>query len=351
MGKPRVVIADSDEQYVAPMLQQFIRSFFEKIEIELITDKDYLKELFSKPQRIDILIISEDMYIEDISKHNIGNAFLMTEEDTSGSTGDLTINRIFKYTSLKEIFNEIIGVSAETLSTKTDIKKETQTILMYSACGGAGKTTIAVGVAACLSKNHKSVLLIDAEYIQSFQYFLNNKTALPGEVVSKFQVGNERLFSEIQSYIRREGFDYIPPFQASISAYNIDFGMFAYLIEQIKANNTYDYILIDTDSSFSDDKGQLLDQVDKVFIVARANEYAIFVTNKMLKNINHSDNEKFMFICNAYQKENEAAVRSSINHAEFLVNEYINWISECEHMKATDLARVDGMQKIAYSLL
>lgn len=351
MGKPRIVIADRDEQYIAPLLQQFIRSFYEKVDIELISDENYLAVLFSKPQKIDILVISEEMFTSDITKHNIGNIFVMTEEDTAGSTGDLTVNRIFKYTSLKEIFNEIIGVSAETLSTQTDIKKETQTILVYSACGGAGKTTVALGVAACLSQNHKSVLYIDAEYIQTFQFLLANKSPLPGNIASKFQVGNSGLYSDLQNQIRHEMFDYIPPFQASISAYNIDFGMFSYLIEQIKETNSYDYIVIDTDSAFSDDKGQLLDQADKVFILTLPNEYSVFATNLMLKNINHSDTEKFMFICNAYQKENEITVRASINNAEFMVNEYVNWIANCEHMKPVDLARVDGIQKIAYSLV
>ena len=349
MGKPRIIIADRDEQYIAPLLQQFIRSFYEKIDLELITDEDYLTALFKKPQKIDILVISEELFSSDITKHNVGNIFVMTEEDTSGSTGDLTVNRIFKYTSLKEIFNEIIGVSSETLSTQTDIKKETQTILVYSACGGAGKTTVALGVAACLCQNHKSVLYVDAEYIQTFQYFLSNRTALPGNIASKFQIGNGELYQDLQSHIRHEMFDYIPPFQASISAYNIDFGMFSYLIEKIKETNSYDYIVIDTDSSFSDEKGQLLDQADKVFILTLPNEYSVFATNLMLKNINHSDTEKFMFICNAYQRENEVTVRTSINNAEFMVNEYVNWISNCEHMKPADLARVDGIQKIAYS--
>lgn len=351
MGKPRIIIADRDEQYIAPLLQQFIRSFFEKIDIEQITDKEYLTTMFSKPQKIDILVISEEMFTSDITKHNIGNIFVMTEEDTTGSTGDLTVNRIFKYTSLKEIFNEIIGVSAEALRTQTDIKKETQTILVYSASGGAGKTTVAIGVAACLTQNHKSVLYIDAEYIQTFQYFLGNKMPLPGNIASKFQIGNNSLFSDLQSQIRHEMFDYIPPFQASISAYNIDFGMFSFLIEQIKETNSYDYIVIDTDSSFSDEKGQLIDQADKVFILTLPNEYCVFTTNLMLKNINHSDTEKFMFICNAYQRENELTVRASINNAEFMVNEYVNWISDCEHMKPSDLAMVDGIQKIAYSLV
>ena len=37
MGKPRIIIADRDEQYIAPLLQQFIRSFYEKIDLYVST--------------------------------------------------------------------------------------------------------------------------------------------------------------------------------------------------------------------------------------------------------------------------------------------------------------------------
>lgn len=348
MGKPRIVIVDTDEQYIASLLQKFVSSFFDKADIEIITEKSYIDTLFSKPQKIDILVIGEELYDPFINKHNIAYTFLMTEEQAENVIEDHSIHRIYKYTNLKEIYNEIIGISGETLRTKTQLKKKTQTILLYSACGGAGKTTIAVGIAACLSQNHKRVLYLSAEYIQDFQYFLENKSSISDGIVSKFQMGNPNLYAEMQSYIRREAFEYVPPFHAAISAYNIDFGVFAFLVEQIKKTNDYDFIIIDTDSTFSDDKGDLLDQVDKVMIVTQANSHAVFKTNKLLQNINYSDNEKFIFLCNAYQKENE---NSAIASSGFLVNEYINWIPECDRMKPDDLARVEGLQKIAYSLL
>lgn len=348
MGKPRIVIADTDEQYIASLLQKFVSSFFDKAEIEIITEKDYIASMFSKPQKIDILVIGEALYAPLIQKHNIGYTFLMTEEQPEADSGDMNVHQIYKYTNLKEIYNEIIGISSETLRTKTQVKKETQTILIYSACGGAGKTTIAVGIAACLTQNHKRTLYLSAEYVQDFQYFLENKSPISDGIVSKFQMGNSNLYSEMHSYIRREAFEYVPPFQAAISAYNIDFGVYAFLVEQIKKTNEYDFIIIDTDSTFSDDKGDLLDQVDKVMIVTKANDHSVFKTNKLLQNINYSDNDKFIFLCNAYQKENE---NTAIASSGFLVNEYINWIPECDRMKPDDLARVDGIQKITYSLL
>ena len=73
------------------------------------------------------------------------------------------------------------------------MKKHTQTILVYSAGGGDGKTTISLGISSCLAMAHKKVLYIDAEFVQNFQFFLQNKTPISGEILSKFQLGNEHM--------------------------------------------------------------------------------------------------------------------------------------------------------------
>lgn len=108
---------------------------------------------------------------------------------------------------------------------------------------------------------------------------------------------------------------------------------------------------MDTDSTFSDEKGYLIDHADKVFLITRQDFYSVYKTNCMLNNINYSDTEKFMFLCNAFQTEYENALLNAESHSRFMANEYIHWIPECEKMRLEELAKVDGLQKIAYSLL
>lgn len=97
--------------------------------------------------------------------------FLFVLEQLSVAVQKLRVNHfsinglvmdIFKYTSIKEIFNEIAGKSADVLKIDKASKRETQVILFYSASGGVGKTTVAMGVAASLTKNYKRVLYINA---------------------------------------------------------------------------------------------------------------------------------------------------------------------------------------------
>ena len=102
----------------------------------------------------------------------------MTEQYEEDQTVDLRVNFIFKYTSIKEIFNEITGKSADVLNLKREYKQETEVVLFYSASGGTGKTTLAIGVAASLTKNYKRVLYVNAARLQSFYHFLENKATI-----------------------------------------------------------------------------------------------------------------------------------------------------------------------------
>ena len=80
MAKPRIIIADTDAGYIIPLQLKFAEDFFEKVDLEIITDTDYFEALFSTPQKIDILIVSEDLYSTAMQRHNISHIFVMNEQ-------------------------------------------------------------------------------------------------------------------------------------------------------------------------------------------------------------------------------------------------------------------------------
>ena len=57
--KPRIIIVDTDINYIIHLQQKFIEEYFEEKELEVITDIDYYHKLFSSPQKADILILAE----------------------------------------------------------------------------------------------------------------------------------------------------------------------------------------------------------------------------------------------------------------------------------------------------
>ena len=269
MARPKVIIADEDANYIVPLQFKFVTDFFNKIDLEIITDRAYFDDYFSKPQNAEILIVSEELYDSFLQRHNIQNIFVMMEQYDEGGTGELNVNQIFKYTSIKEIFNEIIGKSAGALNVAAVEKKETQIILVTSAAGGVGKTTVAMGVAACLVQNYKRVLYIEAASLQSAQYMLENDTPISSpDIYTKLLNPSDSIYADIKHVIRKEVFSYIPPFKAAIMSVGLSKNIYMDIAVSAKKSGEYDYIVVDTDSVFDEFKADLLNVADKVIFVS-----------------------------------------------------------------------------------
>ena len=331
MARPKVIIADEDASYIVPLQFKFVTDFFNKIDLEIITDRAYFDEYFSRPQNAEILIISDDLYDSSLQRHNIQNIFVMMEQYDEGSTGELNVNQIFKYTSIKEIFNEIIGKSTGALNIAVVEKKETQIILVTSAVGGVGKTTVAMGVAACLEQNYKRVLYINAARLQNFQYLLDN--------------------NDIGEVIRKVCFSYLPEFKAALMSIGVDYLVYEKLALSAKNSGDYDYIVVDAESTFDEYKTNLLDISDKVIFVIDQSYNTVYATNTFLANVNGISTEKYIFLCNKFEKESYNALILPEITLKFSINEYINYMGNIGKDAVKNLVNSNEIRKISFLIL
>lgn len=352
MNKPRIIIADEDVNYIISLQLKFAKDFFEKVELEIITDKEYFDELFSKPQKADILIISEELYSQAMQRHNISHIFVMNEQYEEDQTADLNVNHIFKYTSIKEIFNEITGKSADVLKIDKPAKQETQVVLFYSASGGTGKTTVAMGVSASLTKNYKHVLYINAARLQVFQYMLENHSAITAaDVYAKLAHAGENIYLDIKHVIRKELFSYLPPFKAALMSLGLNYSIFEKIIVSAKKSGDYDFIVVDADITFDEDKAALLNIADKVIVVVKQTLASVLATNILISNINGASADKYVFICNDFEKEEDNALISPNVALKFSVSDYIDHFNHYENMKPNDLSKESSVQKAAFLII
>ena len=352
MAKPRIIIADTDISYIIPLQLKFVEDFFEKVELEIITEEDYFETLFSTPQRADILIVSEELYSQAMQRHNISHIFVINEQYEEEQTADLNVNHIFKYTSIKEIFNEITGKSADVLKIEKNGKQETQVVLFYSASGGTGKTTAAMGVSASLTKNYKRVLYINASRLQVFQHMLENHSAITAaDVYAKLAAATDNIYLDIKHVIRKELFSYIPPFKAALMSLGLNYSIFEKIIISAKKSGEYDFIIVDADVSFDEDKATLLNISDKVVVVTKQTFAAVLATNILVSNINGASAEKYIFVCNDFNKEEDNALISPKLSLKFSVNDYIEHFAHYDQMKCSDLASDSGIQKTAFLVM
>ena len=352
MAKPRVIFADEEASYIIPLQFKFVTEFFNKIDLEIITDRAYFDDYFSKPQNAEILIVSDQLYDSSLQRHNIQNIFVMMEEMDDGGTGELNVTQLFKYTSIKEIFNEVVGKSTGALNGATVEKKETQIVLVTSAAGGVGKTTVAMGVAACLAQNYKRVLYINAARLQNFQYLLDNDTPISApDVYSKLINPSLTVYDDIKHVIRKELFSYLPPFKAALMPLGLNYSVFEKIIVSAKKSGDYDFIVVDADTTFDEDKAALLNIADKVIVVVKQTLASVLATNILVSNINGASTDKYVFICNDFEKEEDNALISPSVALKFSVSDYIDHFRHYANMKPDDLSKESSIQKVAFLII
>lgn len=352
MARPKVIIADEDASYIVPLQFKFVTDFFNKIDLEIITDRAYFDEYFSRPQNAEILIVSDDLYDSSLQRHNIQIIFVMMEQYDEGGTGELNVNQLFKYTSIKEIFNEIIGKSAGVLNVAAIEKKETQIILVTSAAGGVGKTTVAMGVAACLAQNYKRVLYIEAARLQSAQCMLENDTPISSpDIYTKLLNPSDSIYADIKHVIRKEAFSYIPPFKAALLSLGLNYSIYEKIAISGKQSGDFDYIIIDAESTFDEQKINLLDLSDKVVVVLKQENNAVQATNQLVSNIDNLNADKYLFVCNSFDSEQYNAIISPNISLKFGINEYVPQIRKIGNEKAIDLVEVNELKKVAFLII
>lgn len=352
MAKPRIIIADTDISYIIPLQLKFVEDFFEKVDLEIVTDNEYFETLFSTPQRADILIVSEELYSQAMQRHNISHIFVMNEQYEEEQTADLNVNHIFKYTSIKEIFNEITGKSADVLKIEKNGKQETQVVLFYSASGGTGKTTAAMGVSASLTKNYKRVLYINAARLQVFQHMLENHSAITAaDVYAKLAAATDNVYSDIKHVIRKELFSYLPPFKAALMSLGLSYSVYEKIIISAKKSGDYDFIIVDADVTFDEDKAALLNLADKVVVVLNQSLASVLATNILVSNINGANADKYVFICNDFDKEKDNALISPNVSVKFAVGEYIENFRHYVNMKPEDFSKESSIQRAAFLII
>lgn len=298
MAKPLFVLVDTNSQYIAHLEARLLETFRDSIELEVIDDLDYLEKFNSSPRRIDVLIAAERLCAAFQRQNDIGIIYKLTEEPSDENLQGLSVRSIYKYSHIQKVFGEIEYGARQFVQIARVHAQKTKIVLVYSAAGGMGKTTVALGLSANLANNHKKVLYLDVENIQDFGYYLQDKSPMATAAERYLGSATADLYSEMKPYIRREGFDYMPPLRMAASAMGIDCSVYGEIAQSFRKHVDYDYIILDTDTDFDEQKDKLMQMADKVILLTGVSEFVQYKTSLMMQNFASTDSGKFLVVCN-----------------------------------------------------
>lgn len=353
MLKPRMILADTNLSFLTHLMQEFLKEYFEKVELEVITDRAYFEELFSKPQQAALLVVSENLYDSSLLRHNIGRTFVLTETNRGEeSEGDRAF-AVYKYTSPREVYLEIIGKSGNALVGSGAARSGSQLVVVTSAAGGVGKTTLAMGLCAALTKSYKKALYINADRLQSFQYLLENPSPLNiSGLYAKLGASDAKAaYSLVRSGIRNQGFAYLPPFKSALMSLGMPYGIFQKLALGAKESGEYDFVVVDADSCFDEDKALLMSKADKVVLVTDQSTASVVATNTLVSNVGGLSGEKYLFVCNKLQKDQPNALEAAHIPLRFTVSETVDQTSLCAQLGFQALAKENSLQRLAFLII
>ena len=89
----------------------------------------------------------------------------------------------------------------------------------------------------------------------------------------------------------------------------------------------------------------------KVIVVTNQSEYSVFSTNILISNLNGVNSEKYLFICNNFDKNQDNALVSPNIKPQFIVSEYIEHIEHYDKVKIRELEKILGIQKTAFLII
>ena len=307
MKKKTIILADTDYGYLEALELKFIEVLRNNVEWVVLTDPEYFKLYFSTQKEAAVLVVSETLYCEMLHLHEFERIVVLSENSSSPGSRDGLI-WMNKYANAKTIVNEAVyGLALDTSDGGSRGEKST-VVTVCSPIGGAGKTTVALGLCRCLAKQHRKVLYVNTETIVSFHYYLANKSRLDMDVCRQLRSGQRPPFEILSPYVRQEEFYYLPPLPATAEFLQLPLNMYTEFIRQARDTGQYDYIVVDTDNGCSPATAGFIALGDIVTVVVCQDGLSAAKCGFFMENIDCSDSERFLFVCNRYNPGDENAL-------------------------------------------
>ena len=346
MARPMVVLADPDAAYIAALELRFLEELGEAIDLSVITDKSYFDEFMMEPHDIEALLVDEEWYTGDLSIQHIEKLFVLVEDQDRDRTSIMTAEYTFKFTGINMIYGKVTSACPR-LRLEASSSSECRVVLFFSPVGGSGCTTAALGVASALQDAFKRVLFVDAEYVQSFKCYMKNGKTAPTSMVRDMAKLSGDTYGNVSEYIESEGFDYLPPLRAGLTSYGVEFDFFYRFVESARDSGEYDYVIVDADSVFNDEKTELIGLADRVVSMVTQDAASQFKTMKLIDNLDATASDKFHFICSKYEEGRPNAFDEQPAGASIELDGFFSLREDVPDMNVGQLGALEDVKRIA----
>lgn len=341
--KVKLVLVDSDKQYVDRFLNSIVPDYEDKIEVLAYTSPEQLKA--DKYARGDVYLISSE-YIFDKSDFpaGCGIAYFTESKEIASYHGE---NAIAKYQRLNDIYTEILNLYAESsgIVIKDDTKNNGQ-VKMYivtSGMGGTGKTTISVGIAQYLAMQGKKVLYVSLEALGNTEiYFVRGTQGDLGDIIYMLKSKRNNISIKLENIIQKDfmGVYYISSSENPYDLESLTIDDIKALIYEIKALK-YDCLVVDMDSGIEEKYMELLLKAEKIVYVDADSKAAICKKQNFIKTMHMYEHKYSESIMNRVVGIMNKVERGKLPEGE----KEIKYVGSIRLIRGTDRQLVQSISK------
>lgn len=290
MGKLNLVIADMDGRYAKGLSDYINCNHYTAFLASCFTKPDALETYLEQKQQADILMISPDFYDISLGYPGIKLKVLLTDGAISGDfPGFQFLN---KFSTGEKLLGDVVYLYSQLNPNELRLSpysKDTRLIGVYSAAGGAGKTTIASSLSTACSSMGMQVFYLNLESIQSTGVFFTAKSKRTLSYIFYYLKERSTNLSfrmqGIKSTDAVYGVQYFNPPDSPLEYEELNVEELELLLKGIREMNIYSYVFIDMSSSFDSKNCKILELCDRIILLNLQEPIAMHKCRKFLNEL------------------------------------------------------------------
>lgn len=244
MKRKILALCDSETEYTSNM-QEFLCTREElPFEVHSFTDVKKL-ETSSKKEEIEILLIAESDYYEELKELPIENIFLLNE---SGHIEYENIEQINKYQTSEKVLGQVLEFYSKRKDLPRKIKRNTfvNIIGVYSPVGRCLQTSFSLAMGQILAKKHKVLYLNFESFSGLGQMLQRNMETDITDLLYYYKNTRERFRYRLESSLQMiNGLYFVPPAVSFLDLQTITADTWLELLMAIEEEGMFEYILLD----------------------------------------------------------------------------------------------------------
>jgi len=265
MEKLNIVIAEKDSFYLNQLANYILKSA-QPFEVFTFSRQDSLERFLRQgEERIDILLLSEEMRCAAADGSSAGVKILLSESEQEAEGYGL----VKKYQKTSSLLSEVMLLYGRSGGKKSRLlrgDRDTCFVGVWSPAGGSGKTTLALLLAHQLGLLRKKVFYLNYERVDSTRGLLRPEAGIGvSDLLVALQSREKGVGLSVLSKMctpPKLGFSYVNPPESSLEFNEVALEEQLALLEELEGR--FDFVVLDFESELNGEKLELLDQCDEI---------------------------------------------------------------------------------------